>query len=81
MSNRELTQWLAFHSKSPIDDERCFDIGPALIRHTHIASNTPKEKSLPSIESLLPFSERPRDLNEFERGLMQWAETAGRRGR
>lgn len=81
MSHREFTQWLAFHTKSPIDDERCFDLGHALVRHTQIASNTPKDKSLPSIESLLPFSERPRDLNEFERGLLQWAESMGQRGR
>lgn len=81
MSNREFTQWLAFHTKSPIDDERCFDLGPALIRHTHIAGNTPKDKHPPSIEALLPFSERPRELNDFERGLLQWAEATGQRGR
>lgn len=78
MGQREFTQWLAFHILSPIDDERCFDLPAALQRHTLISLHTPRGKSTPPIQELLPYALRPQGLNDFEREILRWAEREGR---
>lgn len=75
MTNREFIQWAAYHSISPIDDERCHDLGPALVRATIAAANGAKD--INPID-LLPFRKRISDaFDGFERGLARWAEKNG----
>lgn len=33
MSHREFVYWCSVYESRPFDDERCFDLGPALIRN------------------------------------------------
>lgn len=75
MSHREFMQWAAFHSISPIDDERAHDLGPALIRATVAAAHGAKDVN--PID-LLPFRKRMSDAFEgAEKALARWAERHG----
>lgn len=75
MSYREFVQWAAFHSVSPIDDERAFDLGPALVRATIAAAHGSKDVN--PID-LLPFRKRLSDAFDGpEKMLARWAERHG----
>lgn len=53
MSHREFEYWCAVYRKRPFDDERCYDLGPALIRADVRALAGSKKKT--KIEELLPY--------------------------
>lgn len=57
MSAREFESWLAYDLVYPIGARR-LDILCGLIRHTLIALKTPKDKQLPTLQSLIPFTPR-----------------------
>lgn len=77
MTAREFTQWAAFHSISPIDDERAHDLGPALVRATLAAVHGGKVNPV----ELLPFRIRlSDDFDGAEKTLMKWAEMQGAKG-
>lgn len=77
MSSREFMQWAVWNAHSPIGDERCHDLGPALSRMT-AAQIASKPGSKFVLEDFLPFAHRPQ-LNEWEQSLLDWAKKEGRR--
>lgn len=82
MSYREFTQWAAWNAHSPIGDERCHDLGPALIRQMHAQMNSKRGSKFP-LEDFLPFARRdePQNVNEAEAALIAWAKANGTRER
>ena len=58
MSASELRDWLAFDDIEPIGDIRR-DIMLATIAQTIIAVNATKKEKIPSLETLIPFLEKP----------------------
>lgn len=77
MTHREFMQWAVWNSISPIGDERCHDLGPALSRMTaaQIAAK-PNTKFL--LEDFLPYAHRPKLANDWEQELLDWARKEGR---
>lgn len=79
MTNREFMQWAVWNSVSPIGDERCHDLGPALERMTTAQIHSPKGTQF-ELQDFLPFSLKPK-FNDIEAGFMRWAKQMGASGR
>jgi hypothetical protein len=73
MSNREFMQWACFHSISPIDDERCFDLPAAMIRQTIFGAHAGKDQSVPPLSDFLPFAQKPTAQTDVDAALIAWA--------
>ena len=78
MSYREFTQWAAWNAHSPIGDERCHDLGPALVLQMTSQINSKPCAKFP-LDDFLPFTHRPQPVNEAEAALIAWAKANGTR--
>lgn len=76
MSYREFTQWAVWNSQSPIGDERCHDLGPAMLRQMTAQINSKPGKKF-VLEDFLPFAVRAKPANDVEAALMAWAKEKG----
>lgn len=75
MTYREFAQWAVWNARSPIGDERCYDMGHALSRVT-AAQIASKPNTKFHLEDFLPFAHRP-NVSEGEAALLAWARTYG----
>jgi len=79
MTYREFMQWAIWNRVSPIGDERCHDLGPALQRKTLVDLHTPKGGKDTRLDDFLPFAYRPPGLSDVEREILRWAKDQGAR--
>lgn len=77
MSHREFMQWLAFNSISPIGDERCHDLGPALNRQMMVQLQAGKSAQRYPLDDFLPFRPRYEPENDLDAALVAWARSQG----